>query len=58
MRVSVDKAVDEEGAETADEAAGEAAGGGGGDSGGSAVRNHFRRRIVHGPSFPAKSLYV
>ena len=39
----MDKAVDEEGAETADEAAGEAAGGGGGNSGGSAVRNHFRR---------------
>ena len=43
MRVSVDKAVDEEGAETKDEAVGEAAGGGGGNGGGSAVRNHFRR---------------
>ena len=36
------------GAETAGGAAGEAAGGGGGDSGGGAVRNHFRRIIVHG----------
>ena len=42
MRVSVNKAVDEEGAQTTDEATGEAAGGGGGNSGGSAVRNHFR----------------
>ena len=54
----MDEVVHEAGGEPADEASGEAAGGGGGDSGGSAVRNHFRRRIVHGPSFPAKSLYV
>ena len=47
MRVSVNKAVDEEGAQTTDEATGEAAGGGGGDSRGSAVRNYFRVRIAH-----------
>ena len=40
MTVSVDKAMDKEGAETADEAAGEAAGRGGSNSRGSAVRNH------------------
>ena len=44
----MDEVVGVAGTETADEAAGKAAGGGGGDSGGSAVRNHFRQRIVHG----------
>ena len=46
--MSLDEVVDVAGTETAGEAAGKAAGGGGGDSGGSAVRNLFRRRIVHG----------